>query len=82
MYARVPATILWLLVGGIVLSLGLVGYNAGQDRKRSPIIAIVLVLSLGAVVWLVVDLDRPQTGSSSVSQQPLIDLQERLESTP
>ena len=32
-YARVPPTILWLLIGGVVLSLGMVGYNAGLDRS-------------------------------------------------
>jgi hypothetical protein len=81
-YSRVPPTILWLLVSGVILSLGLVGYDAGQNGRRSPIIAIVLVLSLGAVIWLVVDLDRPQDGLISTSQQPLIDLQEQLESSP
>ena len=81
-YARVPPTILWLLVAGVVLSLGLVGYNAGLSRRRSPIIAIVLVISLGAVIWLVVDLDRPQDGLITTSQQPLIDLAESLEELP
>jgi hypothetical protein len=82
LYARVPPTILWLLVGGIVLSLGMVGYNAGLDRKRSPILAIVLILSLGAVVWLVVDLDRPADGLIQTNQQPLMDLQETIEALP
>ena len=81
-YARVPPTILWLLVGGVLLSVGLVGYNAGLDGRRSPVIVAVLVLSLGAVLWLVIDLDRPQDGLINVSQQPLIDLQEELESGP
>jgi hypothetical protein len=81
-YARVPPTILWLLVGGVLLSVGLVGYNAGLDGRRSPVIVAVLVVALGAVLWLVVDLDRPQDGLLNVSQQPLIDLQERLESAP
>jgi hypothetical protein len=81
-YSRVPATILWLLIGGVVLSLGLVGYNAGLDRKRNPLIAVVLILSLGAVMWLVIDLDRPRDGLLQTSQQPLIDLQERLNSQP
>ncbi len=81
-YARVPATILWLLVIGVISSLGLVGYSAGLSRKRSPAIALVLVLFLGAVIWLVVDLDRPREGLIQVSQQPLIDLQQRLESEP
>lgn len=81
-YARVPPTILWLLVAGVFLSVGLVGYNAGLDKRRSPVIVAVLVLSLGAVLWLVIDLDRPQDGLINVSQQPLIDLQEKLESAP
>jgi hypothetical protein len=81
-YSRVPPTILWLLVAGVVLSLGLVGYNAGLSGRRSPVIGTVLVIALGAVIWLVVDLDRPQDGLITTSQQPLIDLSERLESSP
>ncbi len=81
-YARVPPTILWLLVAGVILSLGLVGYNAGLSGRRSPVIATVLVISLGATLWLVVDLDRPAEGLIQTSQQPLIDLQEQLESAP
>jgi hypothetical protein len=82
LYARVPPTILWLLVLGVILSLGLVGYNAGLTGLRRPAIALVLVLSLGAVLWLVVDLDRPAEGLIQTSQQPLIDLQEWLETAP
>jgi hypothetical protein len=81
-YSRVPPTILWLLVAGVILSLGLVGYNAGLSGQRSPVIATVLVVALGATLWLVVDLDRPAEGLIQTSQQPLIDLQEELESSP
>jgi hypothetical protein len=82
LYARVPPTILWLLVAGVILSLGLVGYNAGLSKQRSPVIATVLVVALGATLWLVIDLDRPAEGLIQTSQQPLIDLQEELESSP
>ena len=81
-YSRVPPTILWLLVVGVILSLALEGYNAGLTGRRRPAIALVLVLSLGAVLWLVVDLDRPAEGLIQTSQQPLIDLQEQLEESP
>ena len=81
-YARVPATILWLLIAGVILSLSLVGYNAGLDRKRNPLVAVVLILALGAVMWLVIDLDRPRDGLLQTSQQPLIDLRERLDASP
>ena len=77
-YARVPETVLLLLVGGAALSLGMVGYSAGLTRRRSPLSAVVLVLALGAVIMIVVDLDRPREGFIQVSQQPLIDLQQQI----
>ena len=77
-YARVPASILWLLVIGSVLTLGMVGYSAGLTARRDLLSAIVLIVALGAVLALVVDLDRPQEGFVQVSQQPIIDLQQQI----
>ena len=77
-YARVPETVLWLLVGGTVLSLGMVGFSAGTTGQRSVLTAVVLVLAFGAVLALVIDLDRPQDGFITVSQVPLIQLTEKL----
>jgi hypothetical protein len=82
LYARVPETILILLLLGSMLTLGMVGYNAGLTGRRSPLTAVVLVVVLGAVVTLVVDLDRPREGFLKVSQQPLIDLQEQIGAMP
>jgi hypothetical protein len=77
-YARVPETVLLLLVGGSALSLGMVGYSAGLTKRRGFLNALVLVLALGAVIMIVVDLDRPREGFIQVSQQPLIDLQRQI----
>lgn len=77
-YARVPETIILLLFGGSMLTLGMVGYNAGLIQRRSPLTIIVLIALLGAVITLVVDLDRPRDGFLKVSEQPLIDLQEQV----
>lgn len=74
LYARVPETVLMLLLVGSALSLGMVGYNAGLARRRSVLSAVVMVIALGAVLTLVVDLDRPQDGFINVSQQPLLDV--------
>jgi hypothetical protein len=74
-YARVPPTIMFLLLGGSALSLGLVGYTAGLKGRRSILSATVLILVLGVVTTLVVDLDRPQEGLLTVSQQALLDVQ-------
>jgi len=77
-YGRVPETVLWLLILGSALSLGMVGYSAGLTRRRSLLSAVVLVVTLAAVLTLVIDLDRPRDGFVVVSQQPMIDLMNRL----
>ena len=75
LYARVPETVLLLLLAGSALALGMVGYSAGLSGRRSILSAIVLVVALGAVLTLVMDLDRPQEGFLRVSQQALLDVQ-------
>jgi len=77
-YARVPETVVILLILGAALTMGMVGYSAGLTRRRSFLGAAVLVVVLSAVLTLVVDLDRPRDGFLQVSQQPLIDLQDQL----
>lgn len=78
-YARVPETIVYVLILGSMLAIGMVGYNAGLTRHRSLASAAILILVLAAVVTLVVDLDRPRDGLIRINQQPLIDLAEQLE---
>ncbi len=77
-YARVPETVLLLLIGGSALSLGMVGYSAGLTKRRGLLNAVVLILALGAVITIVIDLDRPRQGFIQVNQQPLIDLQRQI----
>ena len=82
LYARVPPTILWLLIGGVVLSLGLVGYSAGLTGKHALVIAVILIVTLGTVIALVIDVDRPADGFIETSQQPLINLQQSIGDFP
>ena len=77
-YARVPETVLVLLFVGSALTMAMVGYGAGLTRRRSPLTALVLIVVLGAVVTLVVDLDRPRDGFLTVGQQPLMDLEKQI----
>jgi hypothetical protein len=76
LYARVPETVILLLLFGSGLSLAMVGYTAGLSRRRSWLSAAVMVIALSSVMWLVIDLDRPHEGLLQVSQQPLIDVQQ------
>lgn len=78
LFARVPETIVLLLFIGSTLTLGMVGYSAGLTGRRSPLTAIVLVIVLGAVITLVIDIDRPTGGTLKTSQQPLLVLQEQI----
>ena len=78
LYARVPEPLVILLVFGSILSLGMVGYSAGLRERRSVITAVVLVVAMGAVLMLLIDIDRPQEGVINVSQQALIDVQGQI----
>jgi hypothetical protein len=80
LYARVPETVLWLLLLGSALSLALLGYSAGLTHRRSFVTAAILIVVLGVVTALVIDLDRPQDGFLRVSQQALVDVQEWIAS--
>ena len=74
-YARVPETIIYVLIIGSTLSVGMIGYNAGLLNKRSLTGAVVLVVVLAAVITLIIDLDRPRDGLLIVSQQSFLNLQ-------
>jgi hypothetical protein len=74
-YARIPETVIWLLLAGSFLAVGMLGYGAGITGHRSVLSAIVLVIALATVFTLVIDIDRPRDGLIVVSQQPIIDLQ-------
>jgi hypothetical protein len=78
LYSRVPETVILLLIFGSALSIGMVGFTAGLSERRSLLSAVVLALALGAVIMIVVDLDRPREGFIQVSQQPLLDLQQQI----
>jgi hypothetical protein len=80
-YGRVPETVLVLLFCNSILTVAMVGYSAGMRLQRGLLAAVVMILFLGAVIILVVDLDRPRDGFLTVNQQPLIDLSKQLTTT-
>ena len=77
-FSRVPETVILVLMIGAVLTMGVVGYSAGLTTRRGTLSAVVLIVSLGTVLTLVIDLDRPRDGFLQVSQQLLIDLHDEL----
>ena len=44
--ARVPETVIWLLILGSMLTMAMVGYSAGLTGRRAPLGAVVLIVAL------------------------------------
>jgi hypothetical protein len=76
--SRIPGSIWAALYFVAVLAMTAMGYQTGLTGKRSSFAVITLVLSFSAVMLLIADLDRPHEGLLRVSQQVLIDLQEKI----
>ena len=57
------------------------GYHDGLTSPRRSPAVLALVLTFSAVMYLIADLDRPQEGLLTVSQQTMIDLRNSFEGT-
>jgi hypothetical protein len=77
-YARIPATLLLGAYAIAMVIMFVLGFANSYDNKRSLLALVILVLVFCLVLFLIVDLDRSREGLLQVSQQPLIDLQLRL----
>jgi hypothetical protein len=54
------------------------GYHGGvAGTSRSPVM-LAVAIAFSAVIMVIADLDRPGQGFINVSQQPMVDLRERL----
>jgi len=71
---RIPLAIWASLYGVTMLSFGVLGYHAGLTRTRRSPAALAVAVTFAVVIWLIADLDRPQEGTLTVSQQALIDV--------
>jgi hypothetical protein len=70
---------LFLLTG---LAMAGVGYQEGIAKSRRSPALLVLVLTFSIIMALIADLDRPQQGFLSVSQNAMVKLQETFEKYP
>jgi hypothetical protein len=78
LHNSIPTTIWLALYSLAALALAITGYRAGLSGRRSLTVTVVLALAFAAVFHLIADLDRPDEGYLTVSQQALSDLQTRL----
>ncbi len=75
---HVPECILFLLATGSALTTGFVGYGCGIGSNRLLTAKIVLSLLITLVIIVIIDLDRPQRGFITVSQQSMIRLRDTM----
>lgn len=75
---RIPPSMWALLYLVAFIAMAAVGYDVGLCRARQPFVTTALALAFSLVLLLILDLDRPQAGLLTVSQQAMTDLQERL----
>lgn len=77
---RIPDQVWWILYLVTMVAMGMVGYQFGLSGPGSLWLNLALALAFSAVLLLNAGLDRVGEGSVRVSQQPLIELQQRLNS--
>jgi hypothetical protein len=75
---HVPESVLILLLGAAIISLGVIGYTFGLEGSRSVLAMAALSTLIALVGWVILDLDRPYRGWIQIGQQPMIELQEGL----
>jgi hypothetical protein len=79
---RIP-NVIWLALYVVAgLSMIAVGYQFGRVGKRDVSISFVLALAFSIVIYLIADLDCIDHGTLRVSQRPMAELEEDLQSPP
>lgn len=80
LHARIPLMV-WLgLLAITLLTMATLGLQSGLSGKRRLVGMLPLTLAFAVLVALVVDLNRPQGGLITVSQQPMLDLLPSMDS--
>lgn len=74
---HVPESVIYVNAAVGLLSAMLVGYSFGMSGRRNLFSMCLLAVSVTLVLAVIIDLDRPRSGHIRVSQQPMIDLQQR-----
>ena len=69
----IPHSVLLMLSGIAAVTCGFAGYASGLDPLRTRLPVFITAFLVCSVIFVVLDLDRPNVGFIIVSQQPMID---------
>jgi len=76
---RIPSVILWALFIITFFAMFALGYQFGISGKGSFRINLVLGIIFAVVMFLILALDRPETGLAKINQKPMFTLQHQLQ---
>jgi len=79
--ARLPTTLVLLLLFFPVASLMLIGYISGKSLGVHVLASTELIVLLTLVLLLIADLNRPRSGTILTPQGPLIDVRAQLDAS-
>ena len=79
---HVPEVVLLLLYGVFLITSTIVGYASGVAGHRPSFVSLVMVGLIVALIFVILDLDRPRRGLIEVSKKSLYDLQASIGPTP
>jgi hypothetical protein len=71
--AQIPNIVLIMLFGFTTAAGAIAGYASGLEAKRTRLPVYLMGVLVAAAIFLILDLDRPNVGFITVSQQPMID---------
>ena len=75
---HIPAAVVFTLTSVALVAMAFAGYNAGVTGTRRFYPSMIMAVTAGALIVLVMDLDRPSRGLIQVPVQPLIDTAQSL----
>jgi hypothetical protein len=75
---RIPPLILWILFIIAFICMLILGYQFGISGKGSFRINILLAFIFSVVMFLILALDRPETGLAKLNQKPMLTLQKQF----
>ena len=82
MAAHVPVAVLFGLTVLLQASAVMLGAALSEDRRRHPLLAMMMLALLSFTMTLIVDIDRPRQHHVRVNQAPLLDLRAALLTAP
>lgn len=76
---RIPVVILWILFVIAFFSMLALGYQFSISGKGNFMINLLLGIVFAVVMFLILALDRPETGIARLNQKPVIALQKQVQ---